>query len=117
MKILYVLGSNLQAKLGIEYGKFVTRNDRKNGKFILLENERSSCLLTFYEKSHSKYRLNCDNLCTDFYKGLEFRFSWGFSAIINRFPGEQNHKLAIVNEEVWEVGYKIINTFLLIIFS
>lgn len=43
------------------------------------------------------YRLNCDNLCADFHEDLEFRFSWGFTAIINRFAGKHGHKLAIVN--------------------
>lgn len=43
------------------------------------------------------YRLNCDNLCADFHEDLEFRFSWGITALINRFAGKQGHKLAIAN--------------------
>lgn len=43
------------------------------------------------------YRLNCDNLCADFHEDLEFRFSWGIIALINRFAGKQGQKLAIAN--------------------
>ena len=43
------------------------------------------------------YRLNCDNLCADFHEDLEFRFSWGITALINRFAGKQSNKIAIAN--------------------
>jgi mitofusin len=31
------------------------------------------------------YTLNCQNLCSDFQEDLEFRFSWGITALIQRF--------------------------------
>lgn len=34
------------------------------------------------------YLLNCQNLCNDFQEDLEFKFSWGMSAMINRFTGK-----------------------------
>lgn len=43
------------------------------------------------------YRLNCDNLCADFHEDLEFRFSWGITALINRFAGRHSSKLTIAN--------------------
>lgn len=43
------------------------------------------------------YRLNCDNLCADFQEDLEFRFSWGLTAIINRFLRKSGHKIALSN--------------------
>lgn len=43
------------------------------------------------------YRLNCDNLCADFKENLEFRFSWGITALISRFLGKEGHKLALTN--------------------
>lgn len=34
------------------------------------------------------YRLNCDNLCADFSEDIEFRFSFGITAMIQRFMGK-----------------------------
>lgn len=31
------------------------------------------------------YRLNCDNLCADFQEDLEFKFTWGITALIQRY--------------------------------
>jgi len=35
------------------------------------------------------YRLNCDNLCGDFKEDIGFKFSFGFTAFINRCLGKQ----------------------------
>lgn len=43
------------------------------------------------------YRLNCDNLCADFHEDLQFRFSWGITALISRFVGKGSGKLALNN--------------------
>lgn len=43
------------------------------------------------------YRLNCDNLCADFREDLEFRFSWGITALIQRFS-KGNTSLTIKNK-------------------
>ncbi|KAK5645231.1 hypothetical protein RI129_006531 [Pyrocoelia pectoralis] len=43
------------------------------------------------------YRLNCDNLCADFREDLEFRFSWGITALIQRFS-KGNTALTIKNK-------------------
>lgn len=34
------------------------------------------------------YTLNCQNLCSDFHENLEFKFSWGITAMIQRFTGK-----------------------------
>lgn len=44
------------------------------------------------------YRLNCDNLCADFVEDLEFRFSWGIVALIQRFAGSGSNKIAVRNQ-------------------
>lgn len=66
---------------------------------LLPENKRqmSFNILPRREPFEILYRLNCDNLCADFHEDLEFRFSWGFTAIINRFAGRQSQRLAIAN--------------------
>lgn len=38
------------------------------------------------------YTLNCQNLCADFQEELEFRFSWGITAMIHRFTGKAKGK-------------------------
>lgn len=41
------------------------------------------------------YRINCDNLCSDFKEDLEFRFSWGIVSLIQRFVGNKDKANAI----------------------
>ncbi|XP_045542694.1 transmembrane GTPase Marf [Papilio machaon] len=43
------------------------------------------------------YRLNCDNLCADFQEDLAFRFSYGITALIQRFQGKNTNKIALKN--------------------
>lgn len=58
------------------------------------------------------YSLNCQNLCADFQEDLEFKFSWGITAMIQRFTGKvrerHNKKLqpAILNRQ----GSIMVNT-------
>ncbi|XP_011151154.1 transmembrane GTPase Marf isoform X2 [Harpegnathos saltator] len=96
------LGSNLRARLSTALALNMETSqremtDRMSG--LLPENKKQISLniLPRREPFEILYRLNCDNLCADFHEDLEFRFSWGFTAIINRFVGKQNHKLAITN--------------------
>ncbi|KAK4876273.1 hypothetical protein RN001_012695 [Aquatica leii] len=44
------------------------------------------------------YRLNCDNLCADFREDLEFRFSWGITAMIQRFAKGSSNSIALKNK-------------------
>lgn len=41
------------------------------------------------------YSLNCQNLCADFQEDLDFRFSWGITAMIQRFTGKVKERKAI----------------------
>lgn len=43
------------------------------------------------------YRLNCDNLCADFQEDLSFRFSYGITALIQRFQGKNTNRIALKN--------------------
>lgn len=95
-------GSNLRARLSTALAMNMETSqremtDRMSG--LLPENKKQMSLniLPRREPFEILYRLNCDNLCADFHEDLEFRFSWGFTAIINRFVGKQSHKLAITN--------------------
>jgi hypothetical protein len=50
------------------------------------------------------YRLDCRNLCADFCEDIEFRFSFGISALVRRFLGKAG--LRNVNRGYSEVGAK-----------
>lgn len=57
------------------------------------------------------YTLNCQNLCSDFQENLEFRFSWGITAMIQRFTGKSKSKskVAILNHH--NSSSNVINVF------
>lgn len=84
---------------------------------LLPENKKQMSLniLPRREPFEILYRLNCDNLCADFHEDLEFRFSWGITAIISRFAGKQNQRAAIANYPQDVSNYKFQNYFQLII--
>ncbi|XP_015605443.1 transmembrane GTPase Marf isoform X1 [Cephus cinctus] len=96
------LGSNLRARLSTALALNMETSQREM-------TERMSSLLPDTKKAMSVnilprkepfeilYRLNCDNLCADFHEDLEFRFSWGITALISRFAGKQSQKLAVAN--------------------
>ncbi|CAB0028754.1 unnamed protein product [Trichogramma brassicae] len=98
------LGSNLRARLSTALALNIENSQREM-------TERMSCLLPDNKKQVTMsvlprrepfeilYRLNCDNLCADFHEDLEFRFTWGLTAMINRFAGKHhnNQRLAITN--------------------
>lgn len=98
------LGSNLRARLSaalatnVEHGQMemlkkmealIPQNQRKNmgnGGVTLLQSRRPFELL---------YRLNCDNLCADFQEDLEFKFTWGISALIQRYCAGKRKKTTV----------------------
>ncbi|KAJ8675431.1 hypothetical protein QAD02_011217 [Eretmocerus hayati] len=96
------LGSNLRARLSTALALNIENSQREMTErmsCLLPENKRQMSLnvLPRREPFEILYRLNCDNLCADFHEDLEFRFSWGITALINRFAGKQSHRLAITN--------------------
>ncbi|KYM77203.1 Transmembrane GTPase Marf [Atta colombica] len=106
------LGSNLRARLSTALALNMENSQREMTErmsSLLPENKRQMSLniLPRREPFEIFYRLNCDNLCADFHEDLEFRFSWGFTAIINRFAGKQSQRLTITNypQEIAEYAH------------
>ncbi|XP_034949592.1 transmembrane GTPase Marf isoform X2 [Chelonus insularis] len=96
------LGSNLRARLSTALALNMEASQREMTNrmaSLLPESKRQLSLniLPRREPFEILYRLNCDNLCADFHEDLEFRFSWGITALINRFAGKQGQRLAIAN--------------------
>lgn len=96
------LGSNLKARLSTALAMNMANSQREMTEqmsTLLPDTKRQMSLniLPRREPFEILYRLNCDNLCADFHEDLEFRFSWGITAIINRFAGKQSPKFAIAN--------------------
>ncbi|XP_015119812.1 transmembrane GTPase Marf isoform X2 [Diachasma alloeum] len=96
------LGSNLRARLSTALALNMESSQREMTERmsdLLPDNKKqlSVSIMPRREPFEILYRLNCDNLCADFHEDLEFRFSWGITALINRFAGKQGHKLAIAN--------------------
>uniref|UniRef100_A0A8C9SVP2 Mitofusin 1b n=1 Tax=Scleropages formosus TaxID=113540 RepID=A0A8C9SVP2_SCLFO len=60
------------------------------------------------------YDLNCATLCSDFQENIEFQFSLGWTALVNRFLGPVNAKRALmlckyISAQVWRtVGWRLI---------
>ncbi|XP_057325570.1 transmembrane GTPase Marf isoform X2 [Microplitis mediator] len=96
------LGSNLRAQLSSVLASNMDSSQREmtnRMSSLLPDSKRQLCLniLPRREPFEILYRLNCENLCADFHEDLEFRFSWGITALINRFSGKQGNRLAIAN--------------------
>jgi len=111
----FVSGSNLRARLSTALALNMENSQREMTErmsSLLPENKRQMSLniLPRREPFEIFYRLNCDNLCADFHEDLEFRFSWGFTAIINRFAGKQSQRLTITNYPQ-EVSCRILVNF------
>ncbi|XP_048718948.2 mitofusin-1 isoform X4 [Caretta caretta] len=71
-------------------------------------------LLIPCRKFDLSYDLNCHSLCSDFQEDITFRFSLGWTTLVNRFLGPKNaHRvllgLADPTSQVWRtVGWKLI---------
>lgn len=55
-------------------------------------NVKNKQILTRSQPFEMFYTLNCQNLCSDFHEDLEFKFSWGITAMIQRFTGKAKGK-------------------------
>lgn len=55
-------------------------------------NIKNKQILTRTQPFEMFYTLNCQNLCSDFHEDLEFKFSWGITAMIQRFTGKAKGK-------------------------
>jgi mitofusin len=54
---------------------------------LLPSDKKLTHLLPRREPFEVLYRLNCDNLCSDFKEDITFKFSFGFTALINKCLG------------------------------
>ncbi|KAM5163164.1 mitofusin-1 [Mantella aurantiaca] len=47
------------------------------------------------KKFDLSYNLNCEKLCSDFQEDIEFRFSFGWTSLVNRYLGAKNARLLL----------------------
>uniref|UniRef100_A0A1B6EQB9 Dynamin-type G domain-containing protein n=4 Tax=Proconiini TaxID=565685 RepID=A0A1B6EQB9_9HEMI len=96
------LGSNLRARLSTALALNIEASQREMTERManLLPSDKRQVSLNILprrEPFEILYRLNCDNLCADFREDLQFRFSWGITALIQRFAGRKSHHIALTN--------------------
>ncbi|KAK6620405.1 hypothetical protein RUM44_006806 [Polyplax serrata] len=95
------LGSNLRARLSTALAMNMENSQREMTERMvrLLPDDKKQILSILPRKEPFQilYRLNCDNLCSDFQEDLEFRFSWGLTTLINRFMGTSGNRVAVNN--------------------
>jgi len=89
------LGSNLRARLStaLALNMEASQNDMTERVTSMLPAEKRQIglnLIPRREPFEVLYRLNCDNLCADFVEDIEFRFSFGITALFQRFMGKGN---------------------------
>lgn len=87
------LGSNLRARLSMALAMNVETAQREmtDRMHALVPSEKlvvQTKVVTRSQPFEMLYSLNCQNLCADFQEDLEFKFSWGITAMIQRFTGK-----------------------------
>ncbi|XP_055319688.1 transmembrane GTPase Marf isoform X2 [Sitodiplosis mosellana] len=99
------LGSNLKSRLSTALAMNIETAQREMTERMhsLIPTEsikqQSKQILARTQPFEMFYTLNCQNLCSDFHEDLEFKFSWGITAMIQRFTGKakkQQNKGAIM---------------------
>lgn len=92
------LGSNLKSRLSTALAMNIETAQREMTERMhsLIPTEaikqQSKQILTRTQPFEMFYTLNCQNLCADFQEDLEFKFSWGITAMIQRFTGKAKSK-------------------------
>lgn len=86
------LGSNLRARLSTALAMNIETAQREMTERMtaLVPKEKfkettQQVITARNQPFEMLYTLNCQNLCSDFHEELEFRFSWGITALIQRF--------------------------------
>ncbi|XP_066246124.1 transmembrane GTPase Marf [Euwallacea similis] len=97
------LGSNLRARLSTALAMNMEQSQTEmttKMEALIPEKYRgdSNLIIPRRQPFEILYRLNCDNLCADFHEDLEFRFSYGITALIQRFSGSKGGFLALKNK-------------------
>lgn len=97
------LGSRLKKRLSADIGNEMDQAQKEMAERmynILPIHKRAaaaSYIIPHQQPFEVLYRLNCDNLCADFTEDLSFRFSYGITALIQRFQGKNSNKIALKN--------------------
>ncbi|XP_072944435.1 transmembrane GTPase Marf [Epargyreus clarus] len=97
------LGSRLKKRLSADIGHEMDEAQKEMAERmynILPMHKRAaaaSYIVPHQQPFEVLYRLNCDNLCADFHEDLSFRFSYGITALIQRFQGRNTNKIALNN--------------------
>ncbi|TDG42161.1 hypothetical protein AWZ03_011414 [Drosophila navojoa] len=92
------LGSNLRARLSMALAMNVeaAQTEMTERMHALVPNEKlltnSAKLAVRTQPFEMLYSLNCQNLCADFQEDLDFKFSWGITAMIQRFTGKMRER-------------------------
>ncbi|KAL1490665.1 hypothetical protein ABEB36_013323 [Hypothenemus hampei] len=97
------LGSNLRARLSTALAMNMEQSQGEMAakmEKLIPENYRNvnNIIMPRKQPFEILYRLNCDNLCADFHEDLEFRFSYGLTALIHRFSGSKSGFLNLMNK-------------------
>ncbi|XP_046867602.1 transmembrane GTPase Marf isoform X2 [Drosophila willistoni] len=112
------LGSNLRARLSMALAMNVeaAQSEMTDRMHALVPNEQllasSAKLAVRTQPFEMLYSLNCQNLCADFQEDLEFKFSWGIAAMIQRFTGKvrersKKNQPALVNRQS-SIGHSVV---------
>ncbi|KAL7037180.1 hypothetical protein ACKWTF_009102 [Chironomus riparius] len=90
------LGSNLRARLSTALAMNIETAQREMTDRMTalvtkekLKEQTSQIITARNQPFEMLYTLNCQNLCSDFQEDLEFRFSWGITALIYRFNAKR----------------------------
>lgn len=92
------LGSNLRSRLSTAMAMNIETAQREMTERMhsLIPTDsikqQSKQILTRTQPFEMFYTLNCQNLCADFHEDLDFKFSWGITAMIQRFTGKAKGK-------------------------
>lgn len=92
------LGSNLRARLSSALALNIesSQQEMTNRMLALLGSEKrevAATLLPRREPFEVLYRLNCENLCADFQEDIEFKFSLGLVALVQRLMGKASSRI------------------------
>ncbi|KAH8386525.1 hypothetical protein KR093_001041 [Drosophila rubida] len=112
------LGSNLRARLSMALAMNVesAQTEMTDRMHALVPNEQlvtnSSKMVVRTQPFEMLYSLNCQNLCADFQEDLEFKFSWGIAAMIQRFTGKVRERSkkqtpALINRQS-SIGHTVV---------
>ncbi|CAG9783430.1 unnamed protein product [Diatraea saccharalis] len=97
------LGSRLKKRLSSDIGHEMDEAQKEMAErmySILPSHKRGAAaavIVPHQQPFEVLYRLNCDNLCADFHEDLSFRFSYGITALIQRFQGKHANRIALKN--------------------